>query len=126
MNKPSADMKTVLSLRDDDHSAGPDTALITAVAYRDFACPYCGRAYPVIKRLRARLGDRLRFVFRHFPLVNIPWLSRQLKRARQLMPRINFGPCTICSSNINRLSRKRFLLSMQNILISISSDLIEH
>ena len=83
INKPSADVKTVLSVRDDDHSAGPDTAVITAVAYCDFACPHCGRAYPVIKRLRARLGDRLRFVFRHFPLVHKHPLAQQAAEASE-------------------------------------------
>jgi formate-nitrite transporter family protein len=83
INKPSADVKTVLRVRDDDHSAGPDTAVITAVAYCDFACPYCGRAYPVIKRLRARLGDRLRFVFRHFPLVRKHPFAQQAAEASE-------------------------------------------
>jgi protein-disulfide isomerase len=40
------------------------------VGYCDFECPYCGRAYPIVKRLRARLKKRLRFVFRHFPLIH--------------------------------------------------------
>jgi protein-disulfide isomerase len=36
--------------------------------YGDFECPYCGSAYPELKELRERLGDRLRFEFRHFPV----------------------------------------------------------
>lgn len=39
------------------------------VEFGDFECPYCGRAYPVLKRLRGILGDRLDFSFRHFPIV---------------------------------------------------------
>lgn len=39
------------------------------VEFGDFECPYCGRAYPMLKRLRARLGDRLEFRYRHFPIV---------------------------------------------------------
>ncbi|MGH7971757.1 MAG: DsbA family protein, partial [Limisphaerales bacterium] len=31
-------------------------------------CPYCGAAHPIVKRLRRQLGNRLRFVFRNFPL----------------------------------------------------------
>ena len=38
------------------------------VEYGDFECPYCGSAYPEIKELRRRLGDRFAFEFRHFPL----------------------------------------------------------
>ena len=51
-----------------DHATGPADAPVTLIEYGDFQCPYCGAAYPVLKRVKARLGDRLRFVFRPFPL----------------------------------------------------------
>jgi len=51
-----------------DHVQGRDDAPITLVEYGDYECPYCGMAYPIVKRIQARLGDRLRFVFRNFPL----------------------------------------------------------
>ena len=51
-----------------DHAAGPADAPVTLVEYGDFECPYCGQAYPIVKALQERLGKRLRFVFRHFPL----------------------------------------------------------
>ena len=51
-----------------DHIQGPADAPVTLVEYGDFQCPFCGRAYPIVKEVRARLGDRLRFVFRNFPI----------------------------------------------------------
>ncbi len=51
-----------------DHAAGPDDAPLTLVEYGDYQCPYCGAAYPVVKRLQKTLGKKLRFVFRNFPL----------------------------------------------------------
>ena len=42
--------------------------MTTLVEYGDFECPYCANAYPEVKELRRRLGDRLVFEFRHFPL----------------------------------------------------------
>jgi protein-disulfide isomerase len=51
-----------------DHIQGPANAAVTLVEYGDYQCPYCGRAYPIIKEVRARMGDRLRFVFRNFPI----------------------------------------------------------
>ena len=51
-----------------DHALGDNSALVTLIEYGDFECPYCGAAYPVLQRVQARLGERLRFVFRHFPI----------------------------------------------------------
>jgi len=83
MSKPSVDANPTLPIQDDDHIAGSDTAAVTVVAYCDFECPYCGRAYPIIKRLRTRLTDRLRFVFRHFPLIHKHPLTQQAAEAAE-------------------------------------------
>jgi protein-disulfide isomerase len=53
---------------DRDHIQGPADAPVTLVEYGDFECPYCGAAYPIIKQVQALMGERLRFVFRHFPI----------------------------------------------------------
>ncbi len=52
---------------DRDHAQGPATAAITLVEYGDFHDPHCAAAHLRIKALQARMGDSLRFVFRHFP-----------------------------------------------------------
>ncbi|HEX6852218.1 MAG TPA: thioredoxin domain-containing protein [Candidatus Polarisedimenticolaceae bacterium] len=56
---------------DADHSAGPDDARVTLVEYGDYECPHCGRAHPVVREVQRRMGNRLRFVFRNFPLGEI-------------------------------------------------------
>jgi protein-disulfide isomerase len=53
---------------DRDHIRGPANAAVTLVEYGDYECPYCGAAYPIVKEVQARMGDRLRFVFRNFPI----------------------------------------------------------
>jgi protein-disulfide isomerase len=65
-------MSNVLSLplTGDDHVQGPANAPLTLVEYGDYACPYAGRAFGVVERLQLRFGDRLRFAFRHYPLVD--------------------------------------------------------
>jgi len=52
-----------------DHASGPATAPVTLLEYGNFECIHCVRIYPVIKQLQKLLGDNLRFVFRHFPIV---------------------------------------------------------
>jgi len=54
-----------------DHVLGPESARVTLVEYGDFECPHCAIAYPLVKELHQRFGDRVRFVFRHFPLTNV-------------------------------------------------------
>src|SRR5439155_19514332 len=51
-----------------DHVQGPADAAVTLVEYGDYECPYCGAAYPIVKEVQARMGDRLRFVVRNFPI----------------------------------------------------------
>jgi protein-disulfide isomerase len=51
-----------------DHIQGPADAPTTLVEYGDYECSHCGAAYPIIKAVQRRMGKRLRFVFRNFPL----------------------------------------------------------
>src|SRR5690348_711131 len=68
MNKRAATATLTLPVGERDHVQGPADAPVTLVEYGDYECPHCGRAYPIVKQVRARLGRRLRFVFRNFPL----------------------------------------------------------
>lgn len=54
-----------------DHIAGNPHAPVTLVEFGDYQCPYCGMAYPHVREVQRRMGDRLRFVYRHFPLVEV-------------------------------------------------------
>jgi protein-disulfide isomerase len=51
-----------------DHIQGPAEAPVTLLEYGDYECPYCGAAYPIVKQVQSQMGDRLRFVFRNFPI----------------------------------------------------------
>jgi len=55
-------------LDDSDHVLGPRDAELELVMYADFQCPYCHAAQPVVRKLRAELGERLLYAFRHLPL----------------------------------------------------------
>lgn len=51
-----------------DHVQGMPGAPLELVMFSDFQCPYCRTAQPVVHRVRARLGERLLFAFRHLPI----------------------------------------------------------
>jgi protein-disulfide isomerase len=53
----------------DDHTRGRADARFTLVEYGDFECPHCARAAPVIRQALQEYPDRIRFVFRHYPIV---------------------------------------------------------
>ncbi|CAN5519885.1 DsbA family protein [soil metagenome] len=57
----------VLPVSESDHALGPPEAPVTLVEYGDYECPDCLNAFPMVRQLQERFGDRLRFVFRHFP-----------------------------------------------------------
>src|SRR5262245_47235338 len=61
---------SALPMADRDHIQGRIDAPIRLLEYGDYECPYCGAAYPVVKEIQKRLGNRLCFAFRNFPLVN--------------------------------------------------------
>jgi protein-disulfide isomerase len=54
-----------------DHVIGPGAARVIVVEYGDFECPSCRQAYPAVKQLLKHFGERVRFAFRHFPLVEV-------------------------------------------------------
>jgi Na+:H+ antiporter, NhaA family len=66
-----------------DHILGPSGAPVTLVEYGSYACPFCRAANERIAEVRDPLGDHLRYVFRHRPLVGVD-LAR---RASELVER---------------------------------------
>jgi len=55
---------------DRDHIQGPADAPVTLVEYGDYECPHCRQVAPIVEQLQERFGDRLRYVFRHFPITS--------------------------------------------------------
>src|SRR5450755_3542878 len=51
-----------------DHLEGSDHARVTLVEYGDFECPSCKVAVTTPKLLLERFPNKIRFIYRHFPL----------------------------------------------------------
>lgn len=49
-------------------SLGPEDAKIQVVEFSDFQCPFCGRVWPTLQKVREEYGDQVRLVFKHLPL----------------------------------------------------------
>jgi predicted DsbA family dithiol-disulfide isomerase len=49
-------------------SKGPANAPVTIVEFSDFECPYCGGMFPTLQKIEAAYKDKIRIVYRQFPL----------------------------------------------------------
>ena len=76
-------VKLTLPVSERDHTQGPQTAPVTLVEYGDYECPYCSQAYMITKEVQERLGSKLRFVFRNFPVTKLRPNSYQVALAAE-------------------------------------------
>ncbi len=53
---------------DSDHIKGNKNAKVTLVEYSDFECPFCKSFNPTTQNLLEAYGDKIRLVYRHYPL----------------------------------------------------------
>ncbi len=67
-NKPLSAEKQAAISKDDAPSFGPATAKVTIVEFSDFQCPYCTRAATSVHKVKEKYGDKVRYLFRQFPL----------------------------------------------------------
>ena len=61
-------VSSVFSVSESDWTKGNKEAAATLIEYSDFQCPACGAYYPLVKQLSQEFGDKVLFVYRHFPL----------------------------------------------------------
>jgi thiol-disulfide isomerase/thioredoxin len=74
---------TETQTRNTAHAIGAADAPVTVVEYGDYQCPYCARAKPVLEELVERAGDKVRLVFRHYPLDSVHPLARRAAEAAE-------------------------------------------
>jgi protein-disulfide isomerase len=72
MDKTKDDlMRLTDPVTSDDHVQGAPDASVTLVQYGDYECPYTRMSRHAVHQLQREFPQRLRFVFRHFPLEEI-------------------------------------------------------
>ena len=54
-----------------DHTIGPLEASVIVVNYGDYQCGDCQSRHRQVQKLIEALANRVRFVYRHFPLINV-------------------------------------------------------
>ena len=114
-----------------DHIQGPSTAPVTLLEYGDYECPYCGQAYPIIKQLQKRLGNKLRFVFRNFPITQIhPHAQHAAEAAEAAASQNKFWQMHDCIyENQHALEDRHLEKYASNLgldLVKFKKDMIKH
>jgi protein-disulfide isomerase len=71
MTLPRDSDRLILPVSRRDRRQGSFTAEITLVQYGDYQCPACQSVDRMIQSIQQQLGDRILFVFRHFPQSDI-------------------------------------------------------
>ena len=69
--KPQDSAGQVAGVATSDWIKGPATATVTLIEYSDLQCPACAFYHPFLKQLSSEYSDRVRIVYRHFPLKQI-------------------------------------------------------
>lgn len=65
-----------------DPVRGNPNAPVTIVEFSDFQCPFCQRVNPTLAKLREAYGDRIKLVFKDYPLPNHPLAPKAAEAAR--------------------------------------------
>jgi len=58
----------IFEITKDNHIRGDFNAPITLVEFSDFECPFCAKHYPTLKKIMNDYQDKVRLVYKHFPL----------------------------------------------------------
>lgn len=63
--------ESVRDITDQDQVRGNPLSQISLIEYSDFQCPACAAYHPILQKLNEEYGNRIKFVYRHFPLTKI-------------------------------------------------------
>lgn len=67
----AGNLELAIPVNDGDHVMGPMDAFVTVVNYGDYECPDCNRRHKEVQKVIDELRNSVRFVYRHFPLINV-------------------------------------------------------
>lgn len=82
-NEPTAPKKIDIAVTDADHIRGKKDAPVTIIEFSDFQCPYCQRYHATMQQVMSAYPDKVRWVYKHFPLESIHPFARKAAEAAE-------------------------------------------
>lgn len=70
-----------VALAQDDPVRGNPAAGVTIIEFSDFQCPFCARVNPTLAKIRETYGDKVKLIFKDFPLPNHPQAPKAAEAA---------------------------------------------
>lgn len=65
------DLADKIQITSQDHMRGNASAPVTIVEFSDLQCPYCAAFHPTLQRILQEYGDKVSWVYRHYPIDSI-------------------------------------------------------
>ena len=70
-----------VALAQDDPVRGNPSARVTIIEFSDFQCPFCARVNPTLAKIRETYGDKVKIVWKDYPLPNHPQAPKAAEAA---------------------------------------------
>ncbi len=77
------ELKIADFINDNDWVRGDRKSKVVITEYSDFQRPACGAYFPIVEQAHDEFGDKIAFVYRHFPLVNLHPYAEPMARAAE-------------------------------------------
>lgn len=68
LTQPLKNLSSAATGAEPARAEGPENAVVTLEEFADLECPPCANLHSELEKIKAEYGERVRFVFRHFPL----------------------------------------------------------
>ncbi len=75
--------KSEFTISEKDHIRGNPEAPVTIIEYSDFQCPFCASFHPTMEQILENYPDKVRWVYKHFPLDSIHPQARPAAEASE-------------------------------------------
>lgn len=81
--EPTGDLEAVAPVSAADHIRGNPDAPVKIVEYSDTECPFCKRFHTTLQQVMTEYGDKVAWVYRHFPLDSLHPKARKEAEATE-------------------------------------------